>query len=51
MPRARSVEEMIRAGDRFLRKLAPLRGATIVEVSGASTTAGATNTVRIRTLG
>jgi len=51
IPRARTVEEMIRAGDRFLRKVAPLSGATIVEISGASPSPGATNTVRVRRLG
>ena len=35
MPRARSVEEMIRAGDRFLRKLALAPGRHVVEVSAA----------------
>jgi pyruvate kinase len=51
IPRARTAEEMIRAGDRFLRKLAPFAGATIVEISGTSLSAGATNTVRVRRLG
>jgi len=51
IPRARNAEEMIRAGDRFLRQLAPFAGATIVEISGSSPSAGATNTVRVRRLG
>ena len=48
IPRANSVEEMIRAGDGVLERIASLRGRTIVEVSGASYAEGATNTVRLR---
>jgi hypothetical protein len=36
IPRVHSVEEMLRAGDRVLAWITPLRGRTIVEVSGAS---------------
>jgi pyruvate kinase len=50
VPKARTVEERIRAADALLAKVQRLRGATIVEVSGASPTAGATNVVRLRRL-
>jgi pyruvate kinase len=49
--RARSVEEMLRAGDEVLAKIALLQGRTIVEVSGAAYAEGATNTVRVRLVG
>ncbi|HUM03598.1 MAG TPA: pyruvate kinase [Thermoanaerobaculia bacterium] len=48
IPRVRSVEAMLRAGDRILSRLPALSGATVVEVSGAARAEGATNTVRIR---
>jgi pyruvate kinase len=50
IPRASSVEAMLRAGDRFLAKVRVLSGRTVVEVSGAARSEGATNTVRIRGL-
>lgn len=50
IPRARSVEEMVRAGDRVLKRIQELRGAPVVEVSGFALAAGATNTVRVRRL-
>ena len=50
IPRARSVEAMLRAGNRFLSRMAVLSGRTVVEVSGAARAEGATNTVRIRTI-
>jgi hypothetical protein len=49
--RARNVEEMLRAGDEVLARIAPLQGRTIVEVSGAAYAEGATNTVRVRLVG
>jgi pyruvate kinase len=48
IPRARTVEAMLRSGNRFLSALPALAGATVVEVSGAARAEGATNTVRIR---
>jgi pyruvate kinase len=51
IPRAASVEAMLRAGNRVLGGLRPLAGRTVVEVSGAVRAEGATNTVRIRTVG
>jgi pyruvate kinase len=51
IPRAASVEAMLRAGNRFLVGLRPLTGRTVVEVSGAARAEGATNTVRIRSVG
>ncbi|MGA7993055.1 MAG: pyruvate kinase alpha/beta domain-containing protein, partial [Thermoanaerobaculia bacterium] len=48
VPESRTVEERIRAADALLATVPRLRGATIVEVSGASPTAGATNVVRLR---
>ncbi|MGE5345708.1 MAG: pyruvate kinase [Acidithiobacillales bacterium] len=51
IPRAASVETMLRAGDRFLSGLRVLSGRTVVEVSGAARSEGATNTVRIRSIG
>jgi pyruvate kinase len=51
IPRALSVEEMLRAGDVVLAGIASLRGRTIVEVSGAAYAEGATNTVRLRVVG
>jgi pyruvate kinase len=50
VPKTRTVEERIRAADARLAKVPGLSGATIVEVSGASPTAGATNVVRLRRL-
>jgi pyruvate kinase len=50
VPKTRTVEERIRAADELLAKVPRLRGATIVEVSGASPAAGATNVVRLRRL-
>ena len=50
VPKTRTVEERIRAADALLAKVPRLAGATIVEVSGASPTAGATNVVRLRRL-
>ncbi len=50
VPKCRTVEERIRAADALLAKVPRLAGATIVEVSGASPTAGATNVVRLRRL-
>ena len=50
IPKSRTVEERIRAADALLARVARLAGATIVEVSGASATAGATNVVRLRRL-
>jgi hypothetical protein len=50
VPKARTVEERIRAADALLAKVRRLRGATIVEVSGASPSTGATNVVRLRRL-
>ncbi len=50
VPKSRTVEERIRAADALLAKVPRLRGATIVEVSGASPSAGATNVVRLRRL-
>jgi pyruvate kinase len=49
IPPVRTVEEMLRAGDRILRRLVP--GATVVELSGAALAEGATNTVRVRRIG
>jgi hypothetical protein len=46
---ARSVEELIRSGDRFLGKTR-LSGTTVVELSGAALAEGATNTIRVRRL-
>jgi pyruvate kinase len=51
IPRAASVETMLRAGNRFLSGLSVLSGRTVVEVSGAARSEGATNTVRIRSIG
>ena len=48
VPAARSVEAMVRAGDAVLSRLPGLRGAVVVEISGAAPAAGATNTVRVR---
>ena len=48
IPRSRSVEAMLRAGNRFLSRMKILSGRTVVEVSGAARAEGATNTVRIR---
>ncbi len=48
IPRVRSVEAMLHAGDRLLAGLRPLQVATVVEVSGEAPTEGATNTIRIR---
>ena len=48
VPKARSVEAMIRAGDSVLSRLPGLAGAVVVEISGAAPAAGATNTVRVR---
>jgi pyruvate kinase len=48
IPRERSVEAMLRAGNRFLSRVPVLSGRTVVEVSGAARAEGATNTVRIR---
>jgi pyruvate kinase len=50
VPKTRTVEERIVAADALLAQVPRLRGATIVEVSGASATAGATNVVRLRRL-
>lgn len=50
IPKSRTVEERIRSADAILEKIPRLAGATIVEVSGASPTAGATNVVRLRRL-
>jgi pyruvate kinase len=50
VPKSRTVEERIRAADALLARMPRLGGATIVEVSGASPTAGATNVVRLRRL-
>ena len=50
VPKARSVEEMIRAAERILKTHAGLAGETVVELSGMAPTEGATNTVRIRRL-
>jgi pyruvate kinase len=50
VPKTRTVEERIRAADALLAGVTRLAGATIVEVSGASPTAGATNVVRLRRL-
>ena len=50
VPKTRTVEERIRAADALLAKLPHLSGATIVEIAGASPTAGATNVVRVRRL-
>ncbi len=50
VPKSRTVEERIRAADVFLSRVPRLSGATIVEVSGASPSAGATNVVRLRRL-
>ncbi len=50
VPKTRTVEERILAADALLAKVQRLRGATIVEISGASPTAGATNVVRLRRL-
>ena len=49
--RARNVEEMLRSGDEVLSRIAPLKGKTVVEVSGAAYAEGATNTVRLRVVG
>ena len=51
IPRERSVEAMLRAGDRLLSRAKVLSGRLVVEVSGAARAAGATNTVRIRRIG
>jgi pyruvate kinase len=51
VPLARSVEEMLRSGDRVLRGLPGLSGAVVVEISGVARAQGATNTVRVRRLG
>ncbi len=51
IPRADSVERMLREGNRFLSGLRVLAGRTVVEVSGAARSEGATNTVRIRSIG
>ncbi|HQR46338.1 MAG TPA: pyruvate kinase, partial [Thermoanaerobaculia bacterium] len=48
IPRARSVERMLAAGHRVLAGPPVLAGRTVVEVSGAARSEGATNTVRIR---
>jgi pyruvate kinase len=48
IPRERSVEAMLRAGNRFLSRVKVLSGRIVVEVSGAARAEGATNTVRIR---
>jgi pyruvate kinase len=50
IPPARTVEEMISAGDRVLVRTPGFRGATVVELSGAAPAEGATNTVRVRRL-
>jgi len=50
IPKSRTVEERIRAADAVLARVPRMRGATIVEVSGASPAAGATNVVRLRRL-
>ena len=50
VPKCRTVEQRIRAADALLARVERLAGATIVEVSGASATAGATNLVRLRRL-
>jgi pyruvate kinase len=50
VPKTRTVEERIRAADALLARIPRLRGATIVEISGASPAAGATNVVRLRRL-
>lgn len=50
VPPARTVEEMIRAGDRILLSIPGLAGSTVVELSGTAPTEGATNTVRLRRL-
>lgn len=50
VPDTRTVEERIRAADALLARVPRLAGATIVEVSGTSPTAGATNVVRLRRL-
>jgi pyruvate kinase len=50
VPKARTVEARIRAADARLAKVPGLSGATVVEVSGTSTTEGATNLVRLRRL-
>lgn len=50
VPKATTVEEMIRAGDKVLVRLPGFAGGTVVELSGTAPTEGATNTVRIRRL-
>jgi pyruvate kinase len=50
VPKSRTVEERILSADALLARLPHLSGATIVEVSGASPAAGATNVVRLRRL-
>ncbi len=50
VPKTRTVEERIRAADALLARVPRLAGATVVEVSGASATEGATNVVRLRRL-
>jgi pyruvate kinase len=50
IPAARTVEQMIRSGDRVLLRQEGLAGATVVEVSGSARAEGATNAVRIRRL-
>ena len=51
IPKVRSVEAMLRAGNRFLSRARVLSGRIVVEVSGAARAEGATNTVRIRRIG
>ncbi len=51
IPRSRSVETMLRAGNRFLSGMTVLSDRIVVEVSGAARAEGATNTVRIRRIG
>lgn len=51
IPRVRTVEAMLKAGNRVLGRLPELQAGTIVEVSGTSSSEGATNTLRLRRLG
>ena len=51
IPQAASVEGMLREGNRFLAGVEVLANRTVVEVSGAARSEGATNTVRIRSIG
>jgi len=50
IPASRTLEERIRAADAILSKTGRLSGTTVVEISGAAPTAGATNVVRLRRL-